>query len=120
MSSETGTLAGGELNAALTSAIVGIHTEHLGRGPKTASTFHKDNVVVTLMHDVMIPAERSLARGARGDAVTQMRHLFQETMETDFTAAVERCTGRKVIAFISGNHIDPDMAAEIFILDGPV
>jgi uncharacterized protein YbcI len=119
MSSEPGPLAGGELNAALTSAMVGIHTEHLGRGPQSASTFHKDNVIVTLMHDVMTPAERTLARGSRSDAVTQMRHLFQETMEADFRAAVERISGRKVIAFISGNHIDPDMAAEVFVLDGP-
>ena len=118
MSSEPIPLAGGELNAALTSAMVGIHLEHLGRGPKTASTFHKDNVVVTLMNEVMTPAERSLARGARGDAVTQMRHLFQETMASDYIAAVEQITGQNVIAFISGNHIDPDMAAEVFVLDG--
>jgi len=24
-----------------------------------------------------------------------------------------------VVVFISGNHIDPDIAAELFILDGP-
>jgi len=24
-----------------------------------------------------------------------------------------------VLAFISGNHIDPDIAAELFILNGP-
>jgi hypothetical protein len=33
-------LQGGELNAAVTSALVGIHNQYLGRGPKTASTFH--------------------------------------------------------------------------------
>jgi len=44
-------LTGGEFNAAVTSALVGIHQKHLGRGPKTASTFHKNNVVVTLMHE---------------------------------------------------------------------
>ena len=36
-------LRGGELNAALTSALVGIHTNYLGRGPKTASTFYQGN-----------------------------------------------------------------------------
>ncbi len=41
-------------------------------------------------------------------------------MEADFRAAVERITGQKVLAFIGGNHIDPDVAAELFILDGPV
>ena len=41
-------------------------------------------------------------------------------MEADFRVAVERITGQKVLAFISGNHIDPDVAAQLFILDGPV
>lgn len=113
-------LEGGELNAAVTSALVGIHTEYLGRGPSTASTFHYGNVLVTLMHDVLTRAERSLMRAGRSDAVSNMRHLFQETMEADFCAAVERLTGRKVVAFISGNQITPDVAAEIFILDQPL
>jgi uncharacterized protein YbcI len=110
-------LRGGELNAAITSALVGIHNAQLGRGPKTATTFHKDNVVVTIMYDVMTQAEKTLADHENDDAVTHMRHLFQKTMETEFTNAVERLTGRKVIAFISGNNTKPDVASELFILD---
>ena len=110
-------LRGGELNAAVTSALVGIHTEHLGRGPRTASTFHYGNVIVTLMHEVMTPAEKTLAKSGNAPAVTGMRHLFQETMQTDFSAAVERLTGGTVVAFISGNHVEPDMAAELFVMD---
>ncbi len=117
---QTEQLRGGELNAALTSALVGIHTEYLGRGPKTASTFHQGNVVVTLMHDVLTPAERSLARHEHTEAVSQIRHLFQGTMEAEFRTAVERLTGRKVVAFISGNQFAPDVAAELFILDEPL
>lgn len=110
-------LRGGELNAAITSALVGIHTEYLGRGPRTASTFHYGNVLVTLMYDVLTHAEKSLTRTDRHDTVNNIRHLFQRTMEPDFRAAVERITGRRVLAFISGNHIEPDVAAEVFILD---
>ena len=102
-----------------TSALVGIHNQYLGRGPKTASTFHHGNVLVTLMNDVLTHAEKSLTETHQTDAVTYMRHLFQNTMEADFRAAVERLTGRRVLAFISGNHVDPDIAAELFILDGP-
>ncbi len=112
-------LKGGELNAAVTSALVGIQTEYLGRGPTRASTFHHGHVLVTLMHDVLTPAEKSLTRTGQTEAVDHIRHLFQETMEDDFREAVERLTGRKVLAFISGNHIEPDIAAELFILDGP-
>ena len=110
---------GGELNAAVTSAIVGIHNHHLGRGPKTASTFHYGNVLVTVMHDVLTRAEKSLGQANHSDALHRMRHLFQEAMEADFREAIERLTGRRVIAVISGNHIAPDIAAELFILDGP-
>ena len=113
-------LDGGELNAAITSALVGIHTEHLGRGPKSASTFHHGNVLVTLMYDVLTPAEKTLARRQHTDAVNNIRHLFQRTMEADFREAVERITGRHVVAFISGNQFDPDMAAELFVLDEPL
>ncbi|HSO98414.1 MAG TPA: hypothetical protein VLP43_05640 [Solirubrobacteraceae bacterium] len=31
---------------------------------------------------------------------------------------MERLTGCKVLAFISGNHLDPDVACELFILAG--
>jgi hypothetical protein len=41
-------------------------------------------------------------------------------MEADFREAVERLTGRSVTAFISGNHVAPDIAAELFILDEPL
>lgn len=118
MSEEEG-LRGGELNAAVTSALVGIHTEHLGRGPRSAYTVHHGSVLVTLMHDVLTVAEKSLTRSGQADAVSHIRQLLQGVMEADFREAVERLTGRRVVAFISGHHIDPDIAAEVFILDGP-
>lgn len=110
-------LHGGELNQAITSALVGIQNKFLGRGPRTAATFYHDNVIVTLMHGVLTRAEKTLSETNQGEAVTQIRHLFQETMNADFREVVERLTGRKVVAFISGNNLDPDVAAEVFILD---
>jgi hypothetical protein len=38
-------------------------------------------------------------------------------MSADLTRAVEELTERKVIAFMSANHIDPDLAVETFILE---
>lgn len=120
MPEQTRPLHGGDLNAAITSALVGIQTRYMGRGPKSASTFHKNNVIVTLLYDVMTQAERSLAANDQEDAVSHMRHLFQKTMEADFIQAVERLTGHQVTAFISGNNINPDIASELFILDRPL
>jgi uncharacterized protein YbcI len=112
-------LTGGELNAAITSALVGIHTEYLGRGPASASTFHHGNVLVTLMHGVLTNAEKSLAKTDRAPVVKNIRQLLHQTLEADSRAAVERLTRRKVVAFISGNHLDPDIAADLFIVDPP-
>jgi uncharacterized protein YbcI len=110
-------LRGGELNAAVTSALIGIQNEHLGRGHRTASTFHHGNVIVTLMHDVMTPLEKSLLNTGNATAVANMRHLMQEAMRSEFSSAIERLSGRDVIAFLSANHTDPDMASELFVLD---
>jgi uncharacterized protein YbcI len=70
------------------------------------------------MRDVMTQVEKTLSRSGSGQAVSNMRHLYQQTMAEEFKEAVERLTGRKVVAFISGNHTDPDIAVELFILDG--
>jgi uncharacterized protein YbcI len=38
-------------------------------------------------------------------------------MREDAIASIEKLTGRKVAAFISANHINPDLAAELFVLE---
>jgi uncharacterized protein YbcI len=45
-----------------------------------------------------------------------MRRTFQEAMREPLVGAVEQLTGRHVIAFMSDHHIDPDIAAETFVL----
>ena len=116
----TAVLTGGELNAAVTKALVKIQASHFGRGPANASTFHHDSVLVTLMHDVLSHAERILGQNGHHTSVNDWRETLQRALEPDFREAVERLTGREVIAFISANHLDPDVAAEIFILDAPL
>lgn len=113
-------LRGGELNAAITSALVGIHHRHLGRGPTTASTWHHDNVIVTLMYGVLTPAEQSLADGRHSEAVARMRAAFQEVMAKDFGEAVERLTGKKLLAFVSGNNVEAGVISEVFVMDANV
>jgi uncharacterized protein YbcI len=68
----------------------------------------------------MTKAERSLAADGKEEWVLKMRHTFQLTMRKDLTAAVEELTDRKVVAFMSANHVEPDLAAEVFVLDEPI
>jgi uncharacterized protein YbcI len=122
MEDSTGKLSGGELNAALTREVVRIHTARLGRGPNKSFTFHNGNVVVTVLQDVLTKAEQNLVAAANehGEAVLSMRSLFQRTMADEMKDSVERLTGHTVVAFMSDNHLDPDMAVEVFILDEPL
>jgi uncharacterized protein YbcI len=110
---------GGELNAAVARAVVHHHSEHRGRGPTRAQAFHRGNILVVILQDAMTTAERSLAAGGHGDAVMRARDAFQETMGGELVEAIEELTGCSVTAFMSANHVDPDMSAEIFVLDRP-
>ena len=107
----------GELNAAISNAVVGLLSKYVGRGPTKARTIHSGKLVLCVLEDTMTKAERSLTAGGHEAFVLQARHALQDTMQEDLTAAVEALTHRKVAAFMSVNHIEPDLAAEVFILD---
>src|SRR3954454_1140131 len=70
----------GELNAAVARAVVRIYRDHVGRGPMRARAFFRHDIVVVLLEEVMTPIERSLAAGARADAVHAIREQVTQTM----------------------------------------
>jgi uncharacterized protein YbcI len=109
--------ARGTTAAAISNAVVRLMAEYTGRGPTKAKTVISRDMVAVLLNDTMTKGERSLARNGKADAVLRMRQEFQRTMREDLVAAVESNLNRKVIAFMSDNHIDPDMAVELFVLE---
>ena len=111
---------GGRLNAAISNRVVQITRDYIGRGPTKARTYLNGSVVVVVLEDALTKAERSLARAGKEQLVLQVRHEFQRTMRDDLTASIQELTGRGVVAFMSDNHVEPDMAVEIFVLDGDV
>lgn len=114
-----GQLTGGELNAAVTREVVRIHTAAIGRGPRKSYSFHNGDTLVTVLLEVLTRAEQNLVSYEKGDAVLATRRVAQQTMAGEMKAAVEKLTGRNVVAVMSDNHLEPDMAIEVFILDPP-
>jgi uncharacterized protein YbcI len=110
-------LSGGELNAAITRELVRIHTAAIGRGPRKSYSFHNGDTLITVMHEVLTRAEQTLIAHGEGKAVLAMRRLSQRAMAEEMRAAVARLTGRGVLATMSDNHLDPDMAVQIFVLE---
>jgi len=113
-------LSGGELNAAVTREVIRVQNESHGRGPKKAFSFHNGNVLVTILEEVLTPAERKLAGDGESEAVLRMRSLYQRNMAAELKKGIEAITGRQVVAVMSDNHLDPDIAVETFILDRPL
>ena len=107
----------GELSAALSNAIVALMAEYTGRGATQSKTYVNENLITCIMHDSLTKGERSLVMDGKEDAVLEMRRTYQETMRPELIAIVERLTGRKVAAFMSANHVDPDVAVETFVLE---
>jgi uncharacterized protein YbcI len=106
----------GSMTAAISNAAVQIVAEYTGRGPTKARTSIHDDVVLILMQDTLTKAERTLLKAGQVEFVLETRQRFQATMREDLVGAVERLTSRDVIAFMSTNHAEPDMAAEVFVL----
>jgi uncharacterized protein YbcI len=106
----------GERAAAISALVVKLMSEYTGRGPTKARTYIDRDVITVLLRDTLTKGERSLVRDGKAELVTNTRSAFQQTMKNDLVAGVEALTGRSVLAFMSTNHLDPDMAAEIFVL----
>lgn len=102
--------------ATISTGVVRVVHEYTGRGPTKARTTIDQNTVVVMMGDTLTKSERKLADDGKSDLVYEIRHQFQGTMRDDLIDVVETALERKVIAFMSANHLDPDLAAEVFVL----
>jgi uncharacterized protein YbcI len=107
----------GQQAAAISNAITGMHRNHFGRGASRTRTIMGSDYVVTFMSDIYTPVERTLIDAGHFEVVEQTRRAFQEVMRERFSAAVAEITGRRVVAFMSQVHADPDLSVETFVLE---
>jgi uncharacterized protein YbcI len=103
---------------AISNELVGLHRRQFGRGPTETKTFLLDNMLVCVMHDVFLPAEKTLIEAGQVESVRDARQRHQDAVRAQIEAPVARLTGRDVVGSVTAIHTDPDLAVEIFIL-GP-
>jgi uncharacterized protein YbcI len=103
--------------ASISHRVVQLMSTYTGRGPTKAWTSIDHDLVSVVLRDTLTRGERSLVADGRSELVRSMRKAYQDTMRQELIAAVEEQTGRKVTAFLSDNHIDPDIAIESFVLE---
>lgn len=101
----------------VTRGLVRLHSEYYGKGPTKARSYMVDDTLVSILEGGFTTVEATLIAEGKSDAVHNMRRSFQMAMEERFRDVVEEATGRKVIAYMSQIHTDPDLAVELFVLE---
>ena len=104
--------------ASVSSAIVHLYKEQFGRGPTKAwSHWCGDDAICTVLEDTLTPAERNLVKMGEHERLRESRLFFQYATVREFCEPVERMTGRKVKAFVSGMDTeDEGLSVEFFVL----
>ena len=118
--------AAGSLLMSISNEMVRLFKEQFGRGPTAArAVWAGPDAILVMLEETLTPAERNLAQLGEHERLRETRMFFQYASVREFCEPVERFTGRKVRAFISGIDTEVDgLATELFILhpagyDGP-
>jgi uncharacterized protein YbcI len=110
-----GTLAVSK-SAAISKLAIRLMSHYTGRGPNKVRTYFNDDMITIVMRDLLTKPESRLHDNGQTDLVLSMRKAFQDVMSGEFIAGIEDITHRKVIAFMSANSVEPDIAVETFVL----
>jgi uncharacterized protein YbcI len=107
----------GEQAAAISKGMVTLMRKIAGRGPERArTTIGRDHVLV-MFRETLTEGERNLVDAGKEEQVRAVRAAYQELLRADATKLIEETLYREVIGFMSANHFEPDVAAEVFILN---
>jgi uncharacterized protein YbcI len=109
----------GTLRRDISTAVVGLYKQHFGKGPTRCRTYLEPNLVVVILGEGYTAGEQTLFEAGRWYEVRNAREIWQDSMQERFVTTIEELTGRRVGAFMSANHQDPDLAVELFLLDPP-
>ena len=105
------------LTGAISAGIAGLYRDFYGHDRTTANTFINGDVVVCVLQDILTTDESRMVSFGEDQQVIDGRVTFQTDTEDQFTALIEKHTGRRVVAFLSANQTTPGCACELFFLD---
>jgi uncharacterized protein YbcI len=107
-----------EALGALSRALVQLLRHEAGRGPTQAKTYWAgDDCVVVIFGGGFTTAEQTLWGRGRGETAREYRLAIQDAIREEMCAEVGRRLERRVVASMSAFHHEPDLMAEIFVLE---
>lgn len=109
---------GGDQLQEVTNAMVALYKELFGRGPtKARSDYAGADTLITTLQNSLTLAEKNMVALNEHQRLREVRMFFQHASDEQFISLVERITGRKVIAFVSGIDTHNDVSSEVFYLE---
>jgi uncharacterized protein YbcI len=110
----------------ISNEMVRLYKSLFGRGPTKARTdWLGPDTLAVVLEETLTLAERNLVRLEEDQRLRDVRMFFQYATVAEFCEPVERTTGRKVRAFVSGLDTKVEgLSVELFVLhprgyDGP-
>lgn len=111
--------ADGAVAGEVANQIVGLLRKYAGRGPTKAKCAITADLAVVTLADCLTTLETQLAASGNIELVRQVRRATHEGMHPEATAIVEVLTQRRVVAYLTAQDDDPDLAILIFYLAPP-
>jgi uncharacterized protein YbcI len=109
----------GEIEAAISQAIVQFEIDYMGRGPKEARTHIIEDMVVVRLKGVLTPAEEQLSKTAEGsELVKKMRSTLIEKARPLLFQVIGDITGAKIIDLHTDISASSGERVLVFTLDG--
>jgi uncharacterized protein YbcI len=102
--------------AAISTLTVRLFGQYTGRGPTQARTVIDGDMVIVVLHDTLTTPELALVDNDQAEVVLATRRILQNMMRTELIAGVQEILQVTVTAFLSSNHVDPDIAVVVFML----
>jgi uncharacterized protein YbcI len=106
----------GQVLADISNAVVRIHKRFYGKGPVKARAHLSQDLLTVVLEGGFTRGEQTLHDHGHSQEVVRSRLAMQESIESDYRAAVESILYRSVRSFMSANDPSNDMQAEIFVL----
>lgn len=108
----------GEIEAAISEAIVRFEIDYMGRGPKEARTHIIEDLILVRLKGMLTPAEQQLAKTLEGvELIRKVRSTIIDNAKAEFSRVITNTTGVAVRDILTDISTASGERVFIFILD---
>jgi uncharacterized protein YbcI len=108
----------GEIEAAISDAIVRFEIEYMGRGPKEARSHIFEDLILVRLKGMLTQAEQQLTKSADGvELIKKMRSKIIDNAKAEFSRVITEVTGVAVRDILTDISTASGERIFVFILD---